>query len=110
MITKEGFVKLIELIRKDWQDWVVVSKPFQELYHEPLPHFSASIVDGILDFVTLEMGAAAGDDLSWWLYDAPNGIEGDCKRDHLWAADGTPIPCRTPAQLYDYLNLTSQLK
>ena len=43
------------------------------------------------------------DTLEWWLYDVPNGIEGNPNEVHMWKADDTPIPLLNEKQLYDFI-------
>jgi hypothetical protein len=41
--------------------------------------------------------------LSWWLYESPNGIDGDPEKPHMWEIDGPPIYLRNARELWEYL-------
>lgn len=100
---KETFTKIINLIREQVKKEDKINDFFFEVYREYFPNTTASFIGDLIKIMGEELGDT-DETIFWWLFYAPNGIQGDVKDDVLRDVDGDYIPVKTPEQLFDYLN------
>lgn len=99
---KENFVKLITAIQSDYAKWTKVSNLLFELYGEDFPQMNSGLITTIIEVIEDEFGDKS-ETVSWWLYDAPDGVSGDEVGHVMSDADGNDIPVRNAEELYEYL-------
>lgn len=98
-ITLEQFEKLIEAFRSD-------ERAFDTLKNVGINLIDFKIyVDKILILLECVFNPEQLDYFEWWLFDVPNGIEGDPdpRKQYVWDKDKNPIDVSTVPALYKFL-------
>lgn len=71
-----------------------------------------SLTDIYLDVYTpvlnMAFNAEQLEQIDWWLYDSPKGINGNPEKAVLWDSDGEEIDIRTEEKFYEYLQTVKE--
>lgn len=93
-LTKENFLKFIELIK----EFDKTAEKFQDLHIQIYMAFPQ--VDDLENlFINSFLTKEGADWYYWYMYEAPTLGEGQ----HAWEEDGTPIIMDSPEDLWNYI-------
>lgn len=103
MISKPAFVEIINCFRAYHKKQAAIVNMWEKYFGADPPYFGADVVGGVVDALEADLGCEVDKVIQWWLWDAPNGIEGDVTGDVLLDENMNPIDVTTPAALYDHI-------
>jgi len=99
---RNNFIQTIKLLQDNEKRQRKIDTFSYETFGDYLPNFNEDMITGILNVLKDEMNDS-NDIIGWWLYDAPEGINGNPAETHMWDVDGNPIEIVDAGQLWDYL-------
>lgn len=97
---KETFVDLIKLLQEHYKR----EEKLVDIYFAQYQEYPVDRATGLIEGIVNILDEFSGEDtVSWWLFDTPNGIEGNVKLGVLSDSEGNPIDVSTPEKLYDFI-------